>query len=107
MNIKQKIWLLPAIAILISSANITTNYVLSKLASKALLDAGQADYPAARGWYVRVLDADPRNEEIQGLIGAIDAETASTRPSRVVAIGPGQSKALARYPAAFARSAQA
>ena len=42
---------------------------------------GQADYPAARGWYVRVLDADPRNEEIQGLIGAIDAETASTRPS--------------------------
>ena len=26
---------------------------------------GQGDHPAARNWYVRVLDADPRNEEIQ------------------------------------------
>src|SRR5205823_1993500 len=37
---------------------------------------GQADRAAARSWYIRVLDADPRNEEIQGLIASIDAETA-------------------------------
>ena len=41
----------------------------------------QADYAAARGWYVRVLDADPRNEEIQGLIAAIDAKAAMDSPA--------------------------
>ncbi|CAN5895555.1 hypothetical protein BH11GEM1_BH11GEM1_21120 [soil metagenome] len=35
---------------------------------------GQADPAAARGWYARVLDADPRNEEIQALIADIDRE---------------------------------
>jgi len=38
---------------------------------------GQADTVAARSWYARVLDADPRNEEIQALIGAIDSHTVS------------------------------
>ena len=36
---------------------------------------GQADTVAARSWYARVLDADPRNEEIQALMGAIDSES--------------------------------
>ncbi|CAN5355091.1 hypothetical protein BH09GEM1_BH09GEM1_05170 [soil metagenome] len=36
---------------------------------------GQHDPAAARGWYVRVLDADPRNEEIQALIAGVDADT--------------------------------
>ena len=35
---------------------------------------GQADPAAARGWYARVLDADPRNEEIQALIADMDAD---------------------------------
>ena len=35
---------------------------------------GQADTPAARGWYARVLDADPRNEEIQALIADMDRD---------------------------------
>ena len=38
---------------------------------------GQADHAAARNWYARVLDADPRNEEIQGLIATLDTEMAS------------------------------
>src|ERR687885_1689349 len=29
------------------------------------------DVPAARGWYQRVLDADPRNEEIAALLAAL------------------------------------
>jgi tetratricopeptide (TPR) repeat protein len=36
---------------------------------------GQSDHPAARNWYVRVLDADPRNEEIQALIASLDSES--------------------------------
>ena len=36
---------------------------------------GQADTASARTWYARVLDADPRNEEIQALIGEIDSES--------------------------------
>ncbi len=35
---------------------------------------GQDDPVAARGWYVRVLYADPRNEEIQALIDTLDRE---------------------------------
>ena len=35
---------------------------------------GQGDDSNARGWYLRVLDADPRNEEIQGLIAQLGGE---------------------------------
>ena len=34
------------------------------------------DPAAARGWYVRVLDADPRNEDIQSLIAGLDGPDA-------------------------------
>jgi hypothetical protein len=34
----------------------------------------QHEATAARSWYVRVLDADPRNEEIQALIAGLDAD---------------------------------
>ena len=34
----------------------------------------QHDAAAARGWYVRVLDADPRNEEIQSLIAGLGVD---------------------------------
>jgi tetratricopeptide (TPR) repeat protein len=33
----------------------------------------QHDTASARSWYVRVLDADPRNDEIQSLIAGLDA----------------------------------
>jgi tetratricopeptide (TPR) repeat protein len=36
---------------------------------------GQADLAAARNWYMRVLDADPRNEEIQALIASMPGGT--------------------------------
>ncbi len=42
---------------------------------------GQHDGPAARNWYVRVLDADPRNEEIQALIAGLDGGDVSTEPA--------------------------
>src|SRR5260221_792891 len=35
---------------------------------------GQGDDVAARSWYLRVLDADPRNEEIQALIASLGTE---------------------------------
>lgn len=38
------------------------------------------DHAAARNWYVRVLDADPRNEEIQELIARLDDDLAKTEP---------------------------
>src|SRR5471030_2419717 len=44
------------------------------IALRHLGDIAQAqqDLLAARGWFVRVLEADPRNEEIQALIASID-----------------------------------
>jgi len=36
--------------------------------------ARQGDPTTARRWYERVLEADPRNEEIQGLIGGLGSE---------------------------------
>ncbi len=41
----------------------------------------QADYAAARGWYDRVLEADPRNEEIQSLIASMNAAAPSSPPA--------------------------
>ena len=38
----------------------------------------QGDSSAARRWYERVLEADPRNEEIQALITSVDEGKAST-----------------------------
>ena len=50
---------------------------------------GEDDLTSARMWYVRVLDADPRNDEIQGLIASLDGDStvggataASTAPAR-------------------------
>ena len=40
----------------------------------------QGDAPTARRWYERVLEADPRNDEIHALIGAL-GETAVATPS--------------------------
>src|SRR5258705_422304 len=38
---------------------------------------GQGDLDAARRWYERVLEADPRNEEIQALVASLGDATAS------------------------------
>jgi len=46
MNIKQRIWLLPGIAILASVISIAANYSFSSAASKSLSAAGSLDYPA-------------------------------------------------------------
>src|SRR5215207_3373685 len=35
---------------------------------------GEGDTASARSWYLRVLDADPRNEEIQGLIATLEGD---------------------------------
>jgi hypothetical protein len=40
----------------------------------------QADLPTARSWYVRVLEADPRNDEIQTLIASLDSTTSQQVP---------------------------
>jgi len=39
------------------------------------------DPGAARGWYQRVLDADPRNEEIAAALAAVTAEAAAAGPA--------------------------
>lgn len=41
---------------------------------------GRADYEAARQWYQRVLDADPRNEEILAEMDAVAREAAENAP---------------------------
>src|SRR5690242_9286163 len=38
------------------------------------------DIELARLWYQRVLEADPRNEEVQGLLSALDASPAAGQP---------------------------
>ncbi len=51
----------------------------------------------ARGWYRRVLDADPRNEEIQAQLASLD-KAASTAPTP--AVSPAQAPAVPATPAA-------
>jgi tetratricopeptide (TPR) repeat protein len=47
--------------------------------------ARQGDPGSARRWYERVLEADPRNEEIQGLIGALGDDHGAARPESAFA----------------------
>ena len=47
------------------------------------------DPGAARRWYERVLEADPRNEEIAGLIGALPGDSADAAPTADGASGWG------------------
>lgn len=55
----------------------------------------QGDVGGARQWYARVLDADPRNEEIQALIASLEGEgteppSAATEPERPVGAARGE-----------------
>ena len=49
--------------------------------------ARQGDATSARRWYERVLEADPRNEEIQGLIGGLAEDHAATHDAAPPAVG--------------------
>ncbi|MES2179503.1 MAG: tetratricopeptide repeat protein [Gemmatimonadota bacterium] len=46
---------------------------------------GEDDMAGARSWYLRVLDADPRNEEIQSLIAALGDATTAEPPQQAAA----------------------
>jgi tetratricopeptide (TPR) repeat protein len=49
--------------------------------------ARQGDATSARRWYERVLEADPRNEEIQGLIGGLAEDRVATHDAAPPAVG--------------------
>jgi tetratricopeptide (TPR) repeat protein len=49
--------------------------------------ARQGDTTSARRWYERVLEADPRNEEIQGLIGGLAEATVATHEPPAPEVG--------------------
>jgi tetratricopeptide (TPR) repeat protein len=55
------------------------------------LQAGDAD--AARGWYFRVLEADPRNEEIAALLNAAPAGSPPAPPADAPVHGSGSEEA--------------
>ena len=49
--------------------------------------ARQGDPTSARRWYERVLEADPRNEEIQGLIGGLSEAPVAAQEPPAPAVG--------------------
>jgi tetratricopeptide (TPR) repeat protein len=60
------------------------------------------DYETARAWYRRVLESDPRNEEIAGILTALDADTSTLQAA---ASAPGAS--VADEPLAVQSAAEA
>jgi tetratricopeptide (TPR) repeat protein len=46
------------------------------------------DLDSARQWYQRVLEADPRNEEVQALIASLDESPAAAAPNAAAAPAP-------------------
>ena len=50
---------------------------------------GQGDLGTARRWYDRVLEADPRNDEIQALIASLDDAPAAPAPAAEMSPAPG------------------
>ncbi|HEX7981777.1 MAG TPA: tetratricopeptide repeat protein [Gemmatimonadaceae bacterium] len=61
--------------------------------------ARQGDATSARRWYERVLEADPRNEEIQGLINGLSEERSAAHEAPAPAAAPGYAEPRSAPPA--------
>jgi methyl-accepting chemotaxis protein len=103
MNIKQKIWLLPAIAIIASVAGIAVNYVLSSSASGAISNAYSFDYPVISGTDAMIADVAGIEDSLKYAVSASDknaialvADKAAAFRSKADALAklPGQQDAL-------------
>jgi len=64
------------------------------------ISRSHGDLESARHWYQRVLEADPRNEEVQGLVAALDASTPTfSTPAAAPAFDIDQSTTIDLAPA--------
>jgi tetratricopeptide (TPR) repeat protein len=68
---------------------------------------GQGDLAAARRWYDRVLEADPRNDEIQSLIASLDEAPAGAPPAVATPAPPETAAAVPTEELRFAPPAAA
>jgi methyl-accepting chemotaxis protein len=72
MNIKQKIWALPVLAIVISGTGITANYLFSHSASSVLNEANKVDYPALTATRTSIAEFAGIQENLKYAISAND-----------------------------------
>jgi len=72
MNMKQKIWLLPILAIVISSASITAIYLYSNAASNLLGGIEQRDYPALNQFNILASSIGAIKDNFQYAVTAAD-----------------------------------
>ena len=72
MNIKRKIWSLPAVAVLIFAVGIAVNYVLSSSASSLLERVGKVDYPFLDKTGMMITDLKGIQENLKNAVTAGD-----------------------------------
>ncbi len=77
MSIKQRIWALPIVAILVSCAGIFANYIFSDSASTALANANKFDYPALTATQTMITTFAGIQENLKYAISANDKNALS------------------------------
>lgn len=104
MTIKQRIWLLPALAILLSCVGIATNYSYSARASKALVAANTRYYPAVTALEALRADRAAIQQNLEFAVSANDKH-AMARAQKAAARFTTTLATLAQLPG-FAKLAQ-
>ena len=72
MNIKQKIWALPIVAVLIFAVGIAITYALSSSTSTLLNRVGKVDYPFLHNTQVLIADLTGIQESLKNAVTAGD-----------------------------------
>lgn len=78
MTIRQRIWLLPVIAIIASVLAVGTNYWLSSAASRILSDAGSHDYTQVNDANALLADVASLEETLKFAVSAADKGAVAT-----------------------------
>ena len=108
MKIRQRIWLLPAIAICASVLSVGTNYWLSEGASAILTEAGSNDYAQVNDANAMLATAAGLEETLKYAVSAADKNALGTLEAKAAPFGTATAD-LAKIPgqAAAAQSLQA
>ena len=85
MTLKQRIWLLPAIAALASMLSIGINYVLSQSASSVLATAGSQDYAAVNSASVLLATVTSLEDALKYAVSSGDKDGLATLEQKAAA----------------------
>src|SRR5689334_15141157 len=104
MSIRNRIWLLPLIAILVSILSVGANYRISSSASKLLAQAGSHDYELVNTSSALIAQVEGVEETLKSAVAAGDKQVLETLDAKAAAFHSLGAR-LAQVPDEAARAA--